>query len=80
MAQHTGAEMFADMFAGYGVSHVFFVPTILNRALVEMERRTDITRIVTHAEKAGHQSLNARRRRRDHSPSPPAVVPGRHNG
>jgi acetolactate synthase-1/2/3 large subunit len=52
MAQHTGAEMFADMFAGYGVSHVFFVPTILNRALVEMERRTDIARIVTHAEKA----------------------------
>lgn len=52
MAQHTGAEMFADMFAGYGVSHVFFVPTILNRSLVEMERRTNIARIVTHAEKA----------------------------
>ena len=52
MAMHTGAEMVAELFQGYGVDHVFFVPTILNRALVEMERRTSIKRIVTHAEKA----------------------------
>jgi acetolactate synthase-1/2/3 large subunit len=52
MAEMTGAECLAEMFEGYGVTHVFFVPTILSQTLVEMEKRTGIARIVTHGEKA----------------------------
>lgn len=52
MTQLTGAEMFADLFEGYGVTHVFFVPTILNHALYQMEKRTSISRVLTHSEKA----------------------------
>jgi acetolactate synthase-1/2/3 large subunit len=52
MPRITGARLLADAFADYGVSHVFFVPTILSHMLVEMDDRTDIGRIVTHGEKA----------------------------
>lgn len=52
MARLTGAEMVAQLFEGYGVSHVFFVPTILNHALYQMEQQTGVKRIVTHAEKS----------------------------
>jgi acetolactate synthase I/II/III large subunit len=48
----TGAECLADMLDGYGVTHVFMVPAVLRRTLVEMERRTAIKRIHTHGEKA----------------------------
>ena len=47
-----GAEVIADMLAGYGVSHVFMVPAVLRRTFVEMERRTSIARIHCHGEKA----------------------------
>jgi acetolactate synthase-1/2/3 large subunit len=47
-----GAEVLADMLAGYGVTHVFMVPAVLRRSFVEMERRTKIKRIHTHGEKA----------------------------
>ncbi len=40
------------MLDGYGVTDVFFVPTILNRSLVELEESTQIRRIVAHSEKA----------------------------
>ena len=40
------------MLQGYGVTHVFMVPSILRRTLVEMERRTTIRRIQAHAEKS----------------------------
>ena len=40
------------MLQGYGVTHVFMVPSILRRTLVEMERRTTIRRIQVHAEKS----------------------------
>src|SRR4030088_1017479 len=50
--KRTGAEVLADMLAGYGVTHVFMVPAVLRRSFVEMERRTKIKRIHTHGEKA----------------------------
>ena len=46
----TGAQALARMLHGYGVTHVFMVPAILRRTLVEMER-FDIRRIHTHGEK-----------------------------
>ncbi len=51
MPKMTGARFIAEMFKGYGVTHVFFVPAILRKALVEMEK-LGIHRIVTHSEKA----------------------------
>jgi acetolactate synthase-1/2/3 large subunit len=47
-----GSQLIADLMANYGVTHVFFVPTILNHTLYEMEVRTEIARLVTHSEKA----------------------------
>src|SRR5262249_52636798 len=47
-----GAEVIADMLAGYGVTHVFMVPAVLRRTFAEMERRTSIARIHCHGEKA----------------------------
>src|SRR5580692_256414 len=48
----TGARYLADAFSAYGVTAVFFVPTMLSRTLFEMEQDTDIKRIVSHGEKA----------------------------
>src|SRR5438067_3879320 len=48
----TGAEVLADMLAGYGVTHVFMVPAVLRRTFAEMERRTKIARIHCHGEKS----------------------------
>jgi acetolactate synthase-1/2/3 large subunit len=48
----TGAQLLADMLAGYEVSHVFMVPAVLRRTFAEMERRTAIKRIHCHGEKA----------------------------
>src|SRR5438045_7619776 len=52
MAKITGAQCLADMVAGYGVTHVFMVPAVLRRTFAEMERRTQISRIHCHGEKA----------------------------
>ena len=51
-AKRVGAEVLADMLAGYGVTHVFMVPAVLRRTFVEMERRTKIARVHTHGEKS----------------------------
>jgi len=51
-AKRLGAEVIADMLAGYGVSHVFMVPAVLRRTFAEMERRTSIARIHCHGEKS----------------------------
>jgi acetolactate synthase-1/2/3 large subunit len=51
-ARRTGAEVLADMLAGYGVTHVFMVPAVLRRTFAEMERRTKIARVHCHGEKA----------------------------
>jgi acetolactate synthase-1/2/3 large subunit len=52
MAKVTGAQVLADMLAGYGVTHVFMVPAVLRRTFAEMERRTTIKRIHIHGEKS----------------------------
>ena len=52
MAKRSGAEVLAEMLQGYGVTHVFMVPSVLRPTLAEMERRTSIRRIQVHAEKA----------------------------
>src|SRR6188472_26283 len=51
-AKRVGAEVLADMLAGYGVTHVFMVPAVLRRTFAEMERRTKIGRIHCHGEKS----------------------------
>ena len=43
----TGSQLIADLFKGYGVTHVFFVPTILSHSLYQMEQRSCVTRVVT---------------------------------
>ena len=35
----------ADMLNGYGLSHLFMVPAVLRRTMVELERRTGIRRL-----------------------------------
>ena len=52
MVKRTGAEVLAEMLQGYGVTHVFMVPSVLRRTLAEMERRTTIRRVQVHAEKS----------------------------
>jgi len=47
----TGARAFAEMMQGYGVSHIFFVPAIMAKALAEMEGMP-IRRVMVHGEKA----------------------------
>ncbi len=51
MPRMTGARFLAETLKGYGITHTFFVPTILRTALVEMED-VGIHRIVAHGEKA----------------------------
>ncbi len=47
----TGARALAEMLNGYGVNHVFMVPAILRRTMVELER-FGVRRIQTHGEKS----------------------------
>jgi acetolactate synthase-1/2/3 large subunit len=47
----TGARVLAEMLEGYEVTHVFHVPAILRRTMVELEARTGIKRIRPHGEK-----------------------------
>ena len=51
MPRMTGGRFIAETFQGYGVTHVFFMPVIIQRALLEMEN-LGIRRIMTHGEKA----------------------------
>src|SRR5919108_4692554 len=51
MPKMTGSRLFAEMLKGYGITHVFFVPTILMDALAEMDD-LGIRKILTHGEKA----------------------------
>src|SRR5262245_18682036 len=50
--RRVGAEVLAEMLAGYGVTHVFMVPAVLRRTFAEMERRTQIARVHCHGEKS----------------------------
>jgi hypothetical protein len=51
MPKMTGSRLFAEVCQGYGVTHVFFVPTILMDALAEADS-LGIQKILTHGEKA----------------------------
>ena len=51
MPRMTGSRFFAETRHGYGVSHVFFVPTIVTPALAAMGP-LGITRVMAHGEKA----------------------------
>ena len=53
MPKMSGAQFMADALHAYGVTHIFFVPTILSHSLAQMdERGTNIARVLTHGEKA----------------------------
>jgi acetolactate synthase-1/2/3 large subunit len=51
MAVTTGARALAEMLDGYGVTHLFHVPAVLRRTMVEIEQHTDIKRVRPHGEK-----------------------------
>jgi acetolactate synthase-1/2/3 large subunit len=46
----TGAQALAEMLDGYGVTHLFHVPAVLRRTMVELERSTSIKRVRPHGE------------------------------
>lgn len=58
MSRMTGARFMAETVHGYGLSHVFFMPFVAPRALMEMER-LGIKRIQTHGEKAAAYMADA---------------------
>ena len=51
MPRMTGSRLVAEVFKNHGVTHVFFVPTILMDALAEMDS-LGVQKILTHGEKA----------------------------
>ena len=51
MPTMSGAKFIADTLKAYGVTHVFVVPAILQRALAEMDL-VGIKKVITHGEKA----------------------------
>jgi acetolactate synthase-1/2/3 large subunit len=51
MPKMTGAKLFADMMMGYGVSHIFYVPAVMMKALAEMDDMP-IKRVMVHGEKS----------------------------
>jgi acetolactate synthase-1/2/3 large subunit len=51
LARTTAARYIAELLRGYGVSAIFFVPTILSRTLAAMDD-LPIKRVLTHGEKA----------------------------
>ena len=52
MPNMTVARYLAESFAAYGVTHLFYVPTMLSRTLADIEDHTNIARVTTHGEKA----------------------------
>ncbi len=58
MPSMTGARFLAETLREYGVTHVFFVPAIIRRALVEMED-VGIKRIISHGEKSAAYMADA---------------------
>ncbi|MGH8072249.1 MAG: thiamine pyrophosphate-binding protein [Candidatus Entotheonellia bacterium] len=51
MPRMTGAKFMVQTMQAYGVTHAFYMPMVVTRALVEMEK-AGIQRIMTHGEKA----------------------------
>ena len=58
MPTMTGAKFIAETVRGYGLTHVFFMPYIGPRALMEMEN-LGIKRVQTHGEKAAAYMADA---------------------
>ena len=58
MPKMTGAKYLADTVHGLGITHVFFMPYIAPRALMEMEK-LGMKRIQTHGEKAAAYMADA---------------------
>ena len=58
MPRMTGARFLAETLREYGVTHVFFVPAIIRRALVEMED-VGIKRVISHGEKSAAYMADA---------------------
>ena len=50
--KRTGALVLAEMLEGYGVTHLFHVPAVLRRTMVEIEKHTSISRVRPHGEKS----------------------------
>ncbi|MFZ4658728.1 MAG: thiamine pyrophosphate-binding protein [Caldilineaceae bacterium] len=73
MPTMTGARFLAETVHGYGLTHLFFMPYIAPRALMEMEK-LGIRRIQTHGEKAAAYMADAYARVRR---GPASVWPNR---
>ena len=58
MPEMTGAKFLAETVHGHGITHVFFMPYIAPRALMEMEK-LGMKRIQTHGEKAAAYMADA---------------------
>ena len=52
MPKMKGYEAVTKMLDGYGVTHVFMVPAVLRRTMVELGEKTEIKRIHCHGEKS----------------------------
>ncbi len=52
MPKMTGHRYFAEAMRGYGVSHLFYVNTIIPIAMLEIDKVGSVKRVVTHGEKA----------------------------
>ena len=44
MKKQTGAVVLAELLKSLGVTHIFMVPAVLRRTMVEIEKRTNIKR------------------------------------
>lgn len=52
MSKMTGHRYFAEAMRGYGVTHLFYVNTIIPPAMLEVDKVGGVQRVVTHGEKA----------------------------
>ena len=52
MEKQTGAVVLAELLKSLGVTHIFMVPAVLRRTMVEIEKRTNIKRLHVHSEKS----------------------------
>ena len=52
MKKQTGAVVLAEILKSLGVTHIFMVPAVLRRTMVEIEKRTNIKRLHVHSEKS----------------------------
>src|SRR5438445_9391368 len=51
MTRMTGNHFFAEAMRAYGVTHLFFVPSVLGGAMAEMDS-VGVRKVITHGEKA----------------------------